>query len=217
MAPVLEAQDLRVAKSQEEPGWTFQLREGFNLLYNSRENQSTALALTLAGRHRSVSGTIMLTGSPASTRRRYKEVALGGAAEVDTLERLVPVRAVIREQVAWSSRPWTHVPRQILGHRFVEPWLEPLGLADLDLSLPVGELPTLDRYALRILLGLVGRPKARLLVADDVDQLKSTQLRAEMLERFDAVSRHLPVVVFTVNLLPTDPVDAVIDLSEEKA
>lgn len=216
MAPVLEVKDLRVGKTQEEPGWSFELREGFNLLHNSRENQSTALALTLAGRHRSVSGSITLTGSPASTRRRYKEVALGGATEVDALERLVPVRAVLREQVAWSSHPWSRVPRQVLQHRFVAPWLEPLGLADLDVAIPVGELSTLDRYALRILLGLVGRPKASLLVADDVDQLKSTDLRAEMLDRFDAVSRLLPVVVFTVNLLPADPVDAVIDLSEEE-
>ena len=86
-----------------------------------------------------------------------------------------------------------------MSHKLVEPWLEPLRLEDLDVDKPVGKIGVMDRFRLRIMLGLVARPNAELLVVDDIDQLKKMSLRHEILLDLQEVARRVPVIATTVN------------------
>ena len=82
---------------------------GLTLIHTGREQASTTLSMTLAGRMRPRRGRIMITAPDGRAyrddRRRFQHIALAGVPEIDSLERLVTVRAVIREQAAWHQ-PW---------------------------------------------------------------------------------------------------------------
>ncbi|KQB85858.1 hypothetical protein [Corynebacterium lowii] len=197
----LAANEVRVQAEQPEPGWSFAVGSGLTLLRNSRENFHTALSLTLAGRRRPTAGTVTLEHRGVTVERHadlFRLVALAGATEVDSLDRSVPARAVLREQVNWASPWWKHVGKDLWEHDLVRPWLEPLGL-DIDLSTPVGELHPHDRFRLRVLLALVSRKDAAVLVVDDVDQVRDMELRDEILMELKELSLSLPVIASTVN------------------
>lgn len=202
---------------EDEPGYVLQTRdlvlehgdvpenitagEGLTLLNTHRESSSTLLSLALAGRYRPRSGEVEIAGK-TKARDRFKVTALAGVTEIDSLERLVPVREVVREQVAWSQPFFSITPRnqeKLKAHKLVEPWLEPLELADLDFDKEVGEIHVLDRFRVRVLLALVARPDAALLIVDDIDQLKQVDLRNMMLANLREVARQVPVLVNTVN------------------
>lgn len=218
---VLAADDLVLARGVEPVN--FQVGPGLTILCNHRENYTTALAMTLAGRRRSVSGDVLLAAprkgrkghkgggaavavsdgpghlASASVRQRFSRVALAGVLEIDSLERQVPVREAIREQVAWVL-PWYRlVPRDIMKHPAVTEWSELLGLTELDASEPAGALEVVPRFLVRVLLALITRPHADLLIVDDLDQLRDMSLRARALEVLTRVSSKLPVLVQTVN------------------
>ncbi|MCT1445226.1 hypothetical protein M3G11_08750 [Corynebacterium sanguinis] len=106
------------------------------------------------------------------------------------------------------------MPKDILTHPLVEPWLEPMDLSELDPSLSVAELDTLTRLRLRVLLALTSRPNASLLVVDDPDQLRNIELRGALLESLRGVPQTLPVVVASVNPDIGDHAEHVIDLRE---
>ena len=196
--PVLVSHEIGVAKGQ--PTVSFSVDDGLTVLLHERESHATALSLILAGRLRPVSGSVEVDGSILRPRQLYKKVALAGAPEIDTLERATSVRETLREQIAWAQPWWKPVTRQPLTHELVEPWLEPLGLSLEDV--PVGALRVIDRIRLRVLLALVARPSASVLIVDDIDQLRSLELRDELLDNLAAVAEFLPVIASSVN--PTD-------------
>lgn len=174
---------------------------GLTLLNTSRESSSTLFSLALAGRYRHHSGEIEINGK-TSLRERFKVTALAGVPEIDGLERLVSVREVVREQVAWASPFFSFVPKnqeKLKANKRVEPWLEPLELYDVDFDRHVGDLNVLDRFRLRVLLALISRPEAEMLIVDDIDQLKQDDLRREMLSDLRTVAKQVPVLVNTVN------------------
>ena len=212
-APVLSVRDLALHKG--DAPYSFDVHPGLTLLETSRESGATTLSLALAGRFSPADGTVALggPGGVSSTRRRFASVALAGVPLIDTLERAVSAREAIREQVAWAQPFFSRVPRDILGHQLVEPWLAPLGLEGLDPARTVGELSNLDRMRLRVLLALVGRREAKLLIVDDPDQLRSHALRNELLLNLGDVSEHVPVLVTSVNPDPEVIADEVIDLT----
>lgn len=197
----LAANEVRVQADQPEPGWSFSVGTGLTLLRNSRENYHTALSLTLAGRRRPSGGSVSLEHRGETVQRHtdlFRLVALAGAVEVDSLDRIVPVRAVLKEQVNWASPWWKHVGKNLLDHDLVRPWLQPLGL-DIDLATKVGDLSPHDRFRLRVLLALVARKDAAVLIVDDVDQVRDMELRDEILRELRELSLSLPVVASTVN------------------
>ena len=200
MTAILSAQDLVVRRGDAPE--TFDIGRGLTLLNTSRESDSTLLSLTLAGRHRPHSGTILLDDEPSSHRERFKQIALAGVQEIDSLDRLVRVRDVVREQIAWSQgffRRTPHTSEAIKSHKHVERWLEPLQLEEIDLTEQVGEISPLDRFRLRVLLALISRPEATMLIVDDIDQVRDMDLRRELLDDLRGVAVHLPVMVNTVN------------------
>lgn len=179
---------------------------GLTLLNTSRESSSTLFSLALAGRYRHHSGEIEINGK-TSLRDRFKVTALAGVPEIDGLERLVSVREMVREQVAWASPFFSFVPKnqeKLKSNKLVEPWLEPLELTDVDFDQQVGDLGVLDRFRLRVLLALIARPNAELLIVDDIDQLKQHDLRREMLSDLRTVAKQVPVLVNTVNDTPNE-------------
>ncbi|MCT1412738.1 hypothetical protein [Corynebacterium sanguinis] len=210
-SPILRVNDLIVRP--EDPQLTFECAAGLTLLVCARESGASTLSMTLAGRFTPASGDIDISGA-RTTRERFRAVALAGVTLIDSLERSVTVREVIREQVAWAQPWYKRVPKDILTHPLVEPWLEPMDLSELDPSLSVAELDTLTRLRLRVLLALTSRPNASLLVVDDPDQLRNIELRGALLESLRGVAQTLPVVVASVNPDIGDHAEHVIDLRE---
>ncbi|TVS24953.1 hypothetical protein EKI51_04850 [Corynebacterium sanguinis] len=210
-SPILRVNDLIVRP--EDPQLTFECAAGLTLLVCARESGASTLSMTLAGRFTPASGDIDISGA-RTTRERFRAVALAGVTPIDSLERSVTVREVIREQVAWAQPWYKRVPKDILTHPLVEPWLEPMDLSELDPSLSVAELDTLTRLRLRVLLALTSRPNASLLVVDDPDQLRNIELRGALLESLRGVAQTLPVVVASVNPDIGDHAEHVIDLRE---
>lgn len=210
-SPILRVNDLIVRP--EDPQLTFECAAGLTLLVCARESGASTLSMTLAGRFTPASGDIDISGA-RTTRERFRAVALAGVTLIDSLERSVTVREVIREQVAWAQPWYKRVPKDILTHPLVEPWLEPMDLSELDPSLSVAELDTLTRLRLRVLLALTSRPNASLLVVDDPDHLRNIELRDALLESLRGVAQTLPVVVASVNPDIGDHAEHVIDLRE---
>ncbi|CAM3860346.1 hypothetical protein [Corynebacterium frankenforstense] len=223
--PVIEAHDLSVARDAEPVNFT--VGEGLTVLRNLREHNTTALSLTLAGRRRAVDGEVLMRRDAGrdgrrnrgrderrdegghesgrggfghtGARERFRRVALAGVPETDSLERQVPVRESIREQVAWALPFYRHAPRDIMAHPYVTRWSGVLGLEDLDPATPAGEIDVETRLTVRVMLALIARPDADLLIVDDIDQLRDMDLRAEMLERLVRLAEELPVIAHTVN------------------
>lgn len=200
MTAILSTQDL-VLRRDDTPE-TFDVGRGLTLLNTRRESDSTLLSLALAGRFRPHSGEILLDGEPSTTRQRFKQIALAGVSEIDSLDRLVRVRDVVREQIAWSQRffqPVPHKAEAIKSHKNVEKWLEPLQLEDIDMQSEIGDIGPTDRFRLRILLALISRPDAKLLIVDDIDQVRKMDIRHKLLDDLRGVAVYVPVMVNTVN------------------
>ena len=189
MTTILSATDLVLRKGGTP--LSVDAEEGFNFLQVGRESSATTLAMTLAGRYKQHSGDVDGPG--------FKRTALAGVNFIDELERMVSARECIREQVAWAQPFFARVPKNIMEHKLVAPWLEPLRLENLDVDKAVGDLGVMDRFRLRILLALISRPDAELLVVDDIDQLKKMALRHEILQDLTKVAARVPVIVTTVN------------------
>ncbi|MCP1388092.1 hypothetical protein M5J20_07810 [Corynebacterium sp. TA-R-1] len=191
MQPVLIARDL-VANEGDTPV-TLEVYDGLTIVQTKRESGGSTLSMALAGRYRPHSGTVEGPG--------FKGIALAGVTLIDSLERQVPSREAIREEVVWALPFFSRTPRRqnIMEHKFVEPWLEPLQLTNFDPDRTPGELGVLERFRLRILLALISRPNAELLIVDDIDQIKKMSLRSELLADLENVAKHVPVLVTTVN------------------
>ena len=200
MTPILSTQDLVLRKGDAPE--TFDIGRGLTLLNTRRESDSTLLSLALAGRFNPHSGTILLDGEETRTRQRFKQIALAGVTEIDGLDRLVRIRDVVREQIAWSQGFFARTPHKaeaIKSHDNVEKWLEPLQLEDIDMMAQVGDIGPTDRFRLRVLLSLIARPDAKMLIVDDVDQVRKMDIRKKILGDLRGVAAYLPVMVNTVN------------------
>lgn len=189
MTIILTADELMVGENATPVSLVAE--EGLTILQTRRETGGSLIAMSLAGRYKPYSGTVDGPG--------FKRTALAGVEFIDKLERQVSARESIREQVAWAQPFFARTPKDIMSHKLVEPWLEPLRLEGLDIDRPVGKIGVMDRFRLRIMLGLVARPNAELLVVDDIDQLKKMSLRHQILQDLQAVATRVPVIATTVN------------------
>ncbi|MCQ9360381.1 hypothetical protein NQ015_01170 [Corynebacterium sp. 153RC1] len=124
-------------------------------------------------------------GKFTSLDELHRHIAFSGVPDIDYVERLVPVRSIVREQVAWIS-PWYRRTPSNIDH--IERYCTAAERIGFTLSnqeakhTTVGELGPLERFKLRICLALLARPEAELLIVDDIDQLRSLRLRAEFLQ-----------------------------------
>lgn len=196
------------------PAITIPDEPSLTLLQSYRESQSTTLSLVLAGRMDCQHGTITLWQPQEFTnpRDRARYCALAGVSEIDRLERLVPVRTVVREQLAWANPWWKPTPQP--EHSDYPALAD---LLDLDISLDdtVDSLRARDRFLLRVVLALLSRPQATLLIVDDVDQVKSMAVRDEIFRRLKSLSQRIPVVVNSSNPDTLGTVDRTLWISPE--
>lgn len=210
MEPIISVRDLVVRRG--DAPLNFDVTDGLTLLITERESGASTLNMALAGRYRQKGGHIVMDDKNTTPRLRFKRVALAGVELIDSLERQVDVREIIREQVAWSQMFFVPVRRDILNHPKVEPWLEPLHLTHLNTRLNVGNLNVEDRFRLRVMLALIARPDADLLIVDDLDQIRSLKLRNEVLNDLVTLSKRVPIMATTVNDDEGNHPDHIIDL-----
>lgn len=213
----LRVADLVVATGFRVPD--FELATPLNLIHMGREASATTTMLTLAGRMKPKQGEVWLrnaagewVGTPRSVA---KQVALAGAVDIDGLDRNVSVEVYVREVSAWT-KPWYRTtPRDISR---IPEWVraqELFGL-DVDPKSHVGQLPPGERFIFRVALGLVARPNPALVVIDDIDQVRSLDLRDELIGRLRGLSDTAPVVVASTNPDLSGQFDTVISLKGSK-
>lgn len=195
--PILETRNISV-RGTHFADITIAPDSGLTLLTTARESSSSSYAMVLSGRMRPRTGQIHLNGETAKPKELAKNIALAGVMEIDSLERLVTVRSVVREQIAWASPWYKRVPRDISEHPRWEGAAKHLEL-DVEPGALIGDLTVSERFRLRIALALVARPEAKILIVDDPDQVRSMTLRAEILGALNNVARELPVIVVSTN------------------
>ncbi|CAB0648147.1 hypothetical protein NY035_10640 [Corynebacterium diphtheriae bv. mitis] len=210
--PILSVTDLHMVSGTHLP--ELKIYAGLSLVHCGRENSATTLSMTLAGRMKPISGTIELKVQDSdkvltTPRQLHKAVALAGVPELDSLERLVPVTAAVREQLAWSQPWYRRVPRDVTKS---ETFINAAKLLDLPnskefASQSIGDLDPLTRFRLRIALALIARPHTDLLIVDDIDQIRSLRLRADLLRELKNIAASIPVVAMSAN----DDVDKIAD------
>jgi RND superfamily putative drug exporter len=140
----------------------------------------TALLLTLAGRMYAGEGTAEVTGRrlPEEAGAVRAAVALTETAGVNGLEPSLTVEQHIAERIAATRlTPW-------VTRAAVDRVLD--GAAGPRRDAPVADLTPLDRWRLGLALALVGSP--RVIVADDVDALRSEADRATAWQALDALA-----------------------------
>lgn len=216
-AAFLRVQELVVATGQRVPD--FELDTTLNLLWIGREASATTTMLTLAGRMKPAQGSVELRTQRGaildSPRELGKHIALAGAPTIDGLDRNVRLRTYIREVSAWSQ-PWYKLtPRHSSK---IDEWQKIAELFEFDVPEKafVGELNPTHRFIFRIALALLARPHAELVVIDDLDQVRSLDIRAELIEHLRILAQSTPVIAASTNPDIDNQFDRVIALAEGK-
>lgn len=209
----LHVDSLVVATGQHVPDFT--LTTPLNLVTTGRESSATTTMLTLAGRMKPREGSIVLRGvggEELSTPRSIaQQVALAGVPDIDGLDRNVSAATYIREVSAWSA-PWYRcTPRDVDQ---IERWKElaELFALEFDPALHVGKLGPADRFLLRVALALLARPEPALVIIDDIDQVRSGAIRADLISQLRRLSERVPVLVASTNPDEHSDFDTVISL-----
>ncbi|MEJ5996846.1 hypothetical protein [Corynebacterium sp. H130] len=215
--PFLEVRDLEVATGMRVPD--FELNTSMNLLLTGREASATTTMLTLSGRMKPKSGDICLQTRGGETlitpRDRGARIALAGVPAIDGLDRNVPARTYIRETSAWANPWYRRTPRKVQN---IEQWQHVSELFDLhiDPDEQVGKLNATHRFILRVALALIARPDPELVIIDDIDQVRSHEIRAELIDHLRVLSEHVPVIVASTNRDTNKQFDRVISLEGSK-
>lgn len=215
--PVLRTHDLELSTGSRKPDLT--IGEGLTLIHAERESSATVFAMTLAGRMKPKKGSVAL-GEDEQTKpsHLHRDVALAGVSQLDELERLVPLRVVIREQAAWAQPWYKFVPYDVTKIDSFRRACDLLGLEvtkEMAKKQTVGGMNPKNRLLLRIALALVARPNASLLIVDDIDQVRSMKLRGEVLEHLARVSEEIPVIAFSANPDVIDECNEIIHLTRQ--
>lgn len=175
---------------------------GLTALIGRGGSGRTALALTLSGRMRAHDGELTVLGHD-DPRAIRDHVAIAGVDQIDALDRNVRVRTVLKEHLAWATPWYRRTPAvdedllaELAGPVFGDRTLPPL-------DAHISEIDGVDRHLLRIALALhPARGDVRMLVVDDLDQVRELFDRFVLLGRLFAIAETMPVVVNTVNPLP---------------
>ncbi|MEJ5927161.1 hypothetical protein WG915_00855 [Corynebacterium sp. H128] len=197
----------------------FDLATPLNLLYTGREASATTTMLTIAGRMKPKAGTVSLVadGEEYSRPRDIaRRTALAGVTDIDGLDRNVSVASYVREVSAWTKPWYRSTPRDIAN---IPEWAHICELFDLDLdpAQHVGKLNPTHRFVLRVALAVLARPAPALVVIDDIDQVRSLEIRSELIEQLRALAQVAPVLVASTNQDNQAQFDTVISLMGTEA
>ena len=195
---MLSVQQLHVKGRRDDllPPTSLQVERGELLLIaGERQDQRTALALTLSARMKPSGGRIVWDGSPKTHSLRLAS-ALVDSPGVNEPEQHLSVRDLVTEDLAL-------IPRRYRGALLSKPWLKVNSFEDIA-DLWTEQLPPDRRMELLTALALAN-PQADLLVVDSPDRHSSHS--SDWLPRLERLAydggRPLAVVV-TVSALPPE-------------
>lgn len=160
---MLSVENLRVQGRREDllPPISLQGRRGELLLVaGERQDQRTALALTLSGRMKATAGSISWDGVNKTKKLRTAS-ALVDSPSVNEPEQHLTVRDLVTEDLAL-------IPRRYRGALLSTPWLKINRFEDIA-GLWTEQLPSLRRVELLTALALAN-PDTDLLVVDSPDR-----------------------------------------------
>ncbi|RLP76122.1 ATP-binding cassette domain-containing protein [Mycetocola tolaasinivorans] len=172
-------------------------RGGTTVLVGNGGRGRTALLLTLAGRMRASSGTVVSFGEENNPGHLFKNAALGWIDEVDDVVQAIRVRDIVTEQLRWGAPwyRWVRPARQEDLERMCLPVFGDLALPGIDDM--VEELPELTAALFRIAAANVRRPP--LLVVGGVDNLSSDRASEKLLERLIVLGKEQTVITADIN------------------
>ncbi|WP_159451383.1 ATP-binding cassette domain-containing protein [Demequina sp. NBRC 110054] len=158
------------------------------LVLGDRGSGRTSLLLSLGGRMRVSSGTIRTLGHDVTVDgRRVRELtALAGFAAIDRLDDSARISEVVRERLTWLA-PWyrrvpTPTPREVhdaLASVFGEVPVPTSGSFVRDLT---------EGQDLLLRVALASIEKPRVLLVDDLDDVKNPSERAQVAARLQALT-----------------------------
>ncbi|MCR6690351.1 ATP-binding cassette domain-containing protein [Cellulomonas sp.] len=162
----------------------------------------SSLLLTLAGRMvPDAASELRVLGHrlPAERRAVQRAAAIAGFAGIDDLDDGVTVGDTVRERLSWLAPWYRRVPR-VDQRTFRDLALPVFGERPLPrVESVVWDLDEVDAMLLRLTLALAQRP--RLLVVDDVDQVRDTVRRSTVWSRLEAVAATGTTVAASVSSL----------------
>ena len=193
---MLSVENLRVQGRRDDllPATSLQSRRGELLLVAAeRQDQRTALALSLSGRMKATAGSVSWDGV-SKTRKLRIASALVDSPGVNEPEQHLTVRDLVTEDLAL-------IPRRYRGALLSKPWLKVNRFEDIG-GLWTEQLPPLRRVELLTALALAN-PDTDLLVVDSPDRHRADAggWLARLEELAHAGGRPLAVVA-TVSALP---------------
>lgn len=164
-------------------------RAPITVILGNRGSGRTSLLLSAAGRMRIDQGSVVVCGldarkDPAALRRL---TGIAGFDAIDLLESGATVGESIRERLTWIAPWYRRVPR--LTPADVESALFPVfgPLPTPHASLLVRDLSEAQELLLRIALALLENP--RVIVVDDLDDVKDPSERTTVADRITALTR----------------------------
>lgn len=176
-------------------------RGGVTVVKGSGGRGRTALLLTLCGRMRPTSGTLVSFDRTNDAKTLYKRSAIGFIEEVDGIVQTVSVRDVLTEQLRWNSPwyKWVPVATDADLERICRPTFGP------QLQLPplnsfVEELPELTAALFQIAVANMHRPE--LLVVGGIDKMHRHTNSQVLLNRLIELGREQTVITADVNGAP---------------
>lgn len=175
---------------------------GLHVVEGPSGSGRTSLLLTLAGRFKPVAGSLDVLG--LTSAREIRGIStIAGFRGIDELDDSVRVRDVLNEQIAWGTSWFRRAPKVDADsyERLCRPVFGPRPLPPL--TEHVGDLSELDRMLLRIALAVFSDP--RLLVVDDLEQVRALPEQAELIDRLAELGRDRTIVASAINPLPERP------------
>jgi ABC-type cobalamin/Fe3+-siderophores transport system ATPase subunit len=172
-------------------------RGGVTVIVGQGGRGRTALLLTLAGRMKPSTGSIVSFGRTDDPHGLFKRAGVGFISEVDEIVQAIRVRDVVTEQLRWSQHwfKWVAPAQQKDLERLCRPVFGELELPDIDAM--VEELPELTAALFRIAAANARRPE--LLVVGGIDNLASVSASEMLLERLIDLGREQTIITADVN------------------
>ena len=170
---------------------------GVTVLVGHGGRGRTALLLTLAGRMKPSSGSVVSFGNTDDPHGLFKRAGVGFISEVDEIVQAIRVRDVVTEQLRWSDKWFKWVaPASVEDlERMCRPVFGDLEIPDIDAM--VEELPELTAALFRIAAANARNPD--ILVVGGVDLLASDSASIQLLERLVELGRSQTIITADVN------------------
>ncbi|MDV3129836.1 ATP-binding cassette domain-containing protein [Mycobacterium sp. 21AC1] len=169
---------------------------GVTVLVAPSGSGRTALLMTLAGRMRPAGGELTVLGHHRAADI-FKNSALAGIDEIDTVAESVTVRDLVTEQRRWDA-DWYRLVRRADENDLVTMCAPVFGERPLpSLTEYFDGLTELDQILLRIALANTSTPP--LLVVGNLDHITEDHSREVLLDRLIVLGQQQTVVTTTVN------------------